>query len=265
MTRWNNLISIKNSVIGMIHLKPLPGSPLFDGNLEEVIKFSLADAAALIKGGVHGLMMENFGDVPFSAGQVSGETVAVMTRVAVEIRRLTSLPLGINVLRNDALAAMSIAMASDADFIRVNVLSGARVTDQGLIQGQAFELMRRRKSLGLEKIAVLADVDVKHSAPLAVRPLKDEVEDTILRGLADGVVVSGAGTGKVTDPAKVIEVAKHSSGRPVFLGSGVTTENVKSYSGVATGFIVGSHFKLNGKLEGPVDPDRVRAFVANLK
>src|SRR5262245_52975131 len=129
--------SIRPILIGMIHLRPLPGSPRFDGNLAAIRESALHDARALVEGGIHGLMLENFGDVPFYPASVPTETIAHITAIAVSIREHVSVPLGINVLRNDALAAMSIAHATGASFIRVNVLSGARLADQGLIQSRA--------------------------------------------------------------------------------------------------------------------------------
>lgn len=262
MSTWNALLKKKRPVvIGMLHLPALPGSPQFSGDMKGIRKALLDDAKALTAGGVDALMMENFGDVPFCAGRVGAETVAAMTALASEVRRVSDLPLGINVLRNDGESALAIAVAVGAQFIRVNVLSGARVTDQGLIQGIAHDLLRLRSRLDAKEIAIMADVDVKHSAPLAPRNIFDEVEDTIKRGLADAVIVSGAGTGKVTDPAKVGQVAKAAGGSPVFLGSGVTAANVKEYKNTAAGFIVGSTFKKDGKVLAAVDVKRVKEFM----
>ena len=164
-------------------------------------------------------------------------------------------------LRNDGLSALSIALASGASFIRVNVLSGARVTDQGVIQGISQDLMRQRASLAASHIKVIADVDVKHSAPLAPRPIEDEVEDTVRRGLADAVIVSGAGTGKSVDLTKLVKVAKASCGVPVILGSGVTESNVAQLKDLAWGFIVGTSLKIDGDVKKPVDVNRVRRLM----
>lgn len=260
----NPLLSIlgRKPVIGMVHLRPLPGAPLAKGDLAPVIEAALADAEALAAGGCHALMMENFGDVPFYPGPVPATVVAVMTRIAVEIKRRTRLPLGINVLRNDGLSALAIAVAAGAEFIRVNVLTGARVTDQGLIQGIAHDLLRERAKLGAESVAILADVDVKHSAPLAARPLADEVKDAVVRGLADGLVVSGAGTGLATDPAKVAEVKRAAGGHPVFIGSGVTAANLAALKAHADGFIVGTALKVDGRPTSAVDVAKVKALLA---
>src|SRR5690242_19836277 len=121
----------KKHVVGMLHLAPLPGSPLYTGQFEMIRERLLRDAEALAAGGVHGLMMENFGDVPFYPGRVPAHVVACMTALAAEVRRAVDLPLGINVLRNDGLSALAVAHAVGAQFIRVNVLCGARVADQG--------------------------------------------------------------------------------------------------------------------------------------
>ena len=252
-------------VIGMLHLRPLPGSPRFDGDVARVRDELLRDADALAGGGVDGLMMENFGDVPFYPDGVPAHVVAHMTALACAVRdRVPHLPLGINVLRNDGRAALAVAHACGASFIRVNVLCGARVADQGILQGIAHELMRDRAMLGGQgnAIKVLADVDVKHSAPLgAPRAIEDEVDDTIARGLADAVIVSGAGTGKGTDPQHVAAVRAAAAGRvPVFVGSGVSVESLDALLPHADGFIVGTSLKRGGLVDHPIDVDRVRAL-----
>ena len=259
---WKN---VPKPVIGMLHLAPLPGAPLYGGSLSTIRDAVLRDAQLLAQGGVHGLMIENFGDTPFYPGRVPAHVVAQMTAIAGEVRRtVPDLPLGINVLRNDGLSALSVAHAVGASFIRVNVLCGARVADQGLLQGIAHDLLRLREGLKAEAIRIFADVDVKHSAPLAGRPIADEVDDTLHRGLADALIVSGAGTGKPTDPEKVRLVASAAKGAPVFLGSGVTPESLPALLPHANGFIVGTYFKKEGVPANPVDPQRVRELVASV-
>ncbi len=252
----------KHAVIGMLHLPALPGSPLSRESLNKICELMMADAKALTEGGVDALMMENFGDVPFYPGRVPAHVVAMMTRVALEVTRISSLPLGINVLRNDGVSALSIAKAVGAKFIRVNVLTGARVTDQGLIQGIAHDLLRARTDLCATDIKIMADVDVKHSAPLASRLIEDEVEDTVKRGLADAIIVSGAGTGKPVNLEKLAKVAKASASAPVVLGSGVTAENISSLLPHAWGFIVGTSLKFDGDVAKPVDVSRVKKLMA---
>ena len=254
-------------VIGMLHLPALPGSPLFGGSMDRILEGLLRDAKVLAEGGVHGLMMENFGDVPFYPGRVPAMVVAHVTALAVDVRRAApNVPLGINILRNDGQSALAVAHAVGAQYIRVNVLCGARVTDQGVIQGIAHDLLRERAILGAsDSIRILADVDVKHSAPLAPRALPDEVDDTIERGLADGLIVSGAGTGKATDPAHVAAVKETARDVPVLIGSGASVDTVESYLPHCDGFIVGTAFKRDGIASNEVDVARVREFVKRVK
>lgn len=249
----------KRVVIGTLHVPALPGTPRFIGGWQEVQDVVLADAIALADGGVDGLMLENFGDIPFFPRQVPAHTVAHLTQLAALIRRNTDLPLGINVLRNDGLSALAIAAATGSQFIRVNVLCGARVTDQGIIDGIAHDLLRERRLLGAD-VRILADVDVKHSAPIAAQPLADEVGDLIHRGLADGVIVSGEATGKATRPEDLREVKQVAGSTPVLIGSGVTASNVADYD-EADGFIIGTAFKHDGQTGGRVDAARVRQLV----
>ena len=252
-------------VIGMLHLRPLPGAPRFDGDLARVRDALLRDAEALAEGGVDGLMMENFGDAPFYPERVPAHVVGHMTALACAVRdRVRHLSLGINVLRNDGRSALAVAHACGASFIRVNVLCGARVADQGVLHGIAHDLMRDRAELGArDSIKVLADVDVKHSAPLgAPRALADEVDDTIARGLADGVIVSGAGTGKGTDPRHVAAVRAAAAGRAaVLVGSGVSLDSLDALLPHADGLIVGTSLKRDGRVDNPIDVARVRSLV----
>ncbi|WP_435345649.1 BtpA/SgcQ family protein [Haloarchaeobius sp. HRN-SO-5] len=251
-------------VVGMVHLPPLPGAPRFDGDRSAIGERIQADASALEAGGVDGIVVENFGDAPFYPQDVPKHVVADMAVYGRELVESASVPVGVNVLRNDAVAALSVAAATGADFVRVNVHTGATVTDQGLLQGNAHETMRLRDRLDAD-VAVLADVGVKHAAPLAERPLREEVGDAVERGLADGIVVSGAGTGDPTDRS-VLEEAREAiesvaPDTPLFVGSGVTRETVAETLTVADGVIVGTDLKTDGRTTNPVDEERVRAVV----
>ena len=259
---WKN---VRKPVIGMLHLAPLPASPLYGGSLSAVREAVLRDAHLLAEGGVHGLMIENFGDTPFFPGRVPAHVVAHMTAIAADVRRaVPDLPLGINVLRNDGLSALAVAHAVGAEYIRVNVLCGARVADQGLLQGIAHDLLRLRAELKAQAIKIFADVDVKHSAPLAQRPVADEVDDTLHRGLANALIVSGAGTGKPTDPEEVKLVKSAAKAAPVLLGSGAVPQTLPALSPHADGFIVGTYFKMDGGSTNAVDPKRVKQLLAAL-
>lgn len=249
----------RKTIVGMVHLKPLPGSPRFGGSMQSVIDAACADARSLDSGGVDAIMIENFGDIPFFKDNVPAVTVAGLTSAACAVRAVTAKPLGINCLRNDGLSALSIACAAGAAFVRINVLCGARVADQGIIEGRAAEVARLRATLGTE-IKLYADVDVKHSVPLAPRSIEQEVWDTLQRGLADALIVSGSGTGKPAD-LEQLRVVKWAAGiAPVFVGSGVDTATIVDLLSVADGVIVGTSLKRDGRVDQPVDPDRVRAL-----
>lgn len=245
----------------MIHLAPLPGAPAFGGDLQAVIDLALGDLDALVAGGLAAVMMENFNDVPFHPDRVPPETVAAMAVVGREVRRCApEVALGINVLRNDADSALAVAAVVDAAFIRVNVHTGAMVTDQGPLMGMAHRTLRRRRELGLDHVGILADVRVKHAAPLAARELADEARDLRLRGLADGLIVSGVATGAAADPAQLEILQQALPDCPLLVGSGVTLENLPRYRELADAVIVGTSLKVDGR----VVKDRVQALVAAL-
>ena len=247
-------------VIGMLHAPALPGSPRNELAFKDIVARVLKDAEALAGGGIDGLMIENFGDVPFYPRQAPPHTVAFLTVLGCEVRRHFDLPLGINVLRNDSESAMGIAAAIGAEFIRVNVHTGARLTDQGLIEGKAYDTLRYRKLLGCDA-KIFADVDVKHSAPLAVRELGTEVEETLSRGCADAIVVTGSATGKQTAIEDLNTAKMASGGAPVIAASGVDETTMRAVLEAADGLIVGTAFKRGGVTTNPVEGERVHTFM----
>lgn len=251
---------VSHPVVGMIHLPPLPGAAVGGPSMEETLAIAEADAEALRRAGVDGILVENFGDTPFYPDVVPPETVAAMTLAVDRVLRAVPLPVGINVLRNDAAAAMAVAAVTGAAFIRVNVHVGSAWTDQGALQGMAHRTVRMRKALG-HRCAIIADVHVKHATPVPGETLESAARDTWHRGLADVLVVSGAGTGHATDPGRVARVARAVPEAPVWIGSGASPETLADLWPHAHGFIVGSALLEEGRAGGRVDTVRARRFM----
>lgn len=246
-------------LIGMVHLGPLPGSPRFE-SLDRVIDAAVSDAAALTTAGFDALMVENFGDAPFFADEAPTITATSMTRVIAAIADSVDVPLGVNVLRNDGLTALAVAAATGASFVRINVLSGTMFTDQGPIIGRAAEVARLRAAIAPD-VAVLADVMVKHATPPAGLTLRLAAADLWERAGADGIVLSGTGTGRPTDIADLKIVRDEIPDAPLYVGSGATVDTVKALLDVCAGVLVGTATKHDGVTTAPVDPDRARAIV----
>lgn len=263
LSSWPFGSNVTKPVIGMLHLLPLPGSPGCDHEWERIRSTMIREAEILAENGVHALMLENFGDTPFYPGRVPHYVVAHITALACEIKRyFPDTPLGVNVLRNDGQSAVAVANAAGCQFVRVNVLCGARIADQGLIEGAAHEVLRDRAMLNAKQIKIMADVNVKHSTAVGDSVIESEVDDTIERGHADAVITSGSGTGRATEVEELAAVAAVVRGRvPVFVGSGVSIETIDAYLPHADGFIVGTAFKRDGIPTNPVDADRVRMFM----
>jgi uncharacterized protein len=254
-----SLLGRKLPIIGMVHLRALPGAPAHLG-MEDVLERARVDAEVLTAGGVDAIMIENFGDTPFFPDVVPPETIAALTRAVTEVRAVTKLPLGVNVLRNDARAALAIAAATGAAFIRVNVHTGAMLTDQGWIASRAHETLRARAALA-PAVAIMADVMVKHATPPAGLTIGDAARDTWLRGMADALIVSGAATGAAADPDRVLAVRRAIPDAPIFLGSGISAENAATLLQHADGAIVGSALQHDGKAGQPVDAARVEQLM----
>lgn len=247
-------------LVGMVHLLPLPGSPRFAGSIDEVVTTAVDDARSLTDAGFPALMVENFGDAPFYADSVPPEIIAAMT-VAVSAVGEAGVPVGVNVLRNDAMGALGIAASTGARFIRVNVLTGVMYTDQGAITGRAADVQRHRARL-CPDVEIWADVMVKHATPPAGLSAGQAAEDTIERGLADAVVISGPSTGAGPDLAQARQVKEAvPDGTRVVVGSGARSENIDPLLGVADTFIVGSSVKVHGDAANRPDPLRAKAFV----
>lgn len=248
------------SLIGMVHLPPLPGSPASELPIERICDDARRDTRRLIEAGFDAIVIENFGDSPFRATSVDPHTIAAMTIVIRATRSETELPLGVNVLRNDAIAALAIATVCEAAFVRVNIHTGVYATDQGIIEGRADETLRYRKKLD-SRVAIFADVHVKHASPLLAQPIFEAAEEAAYRGRADGLIVSGTGTGKPTSMADLQAVREAVPDRPIFVGSGASLQNIRELLKVADGVIVGTAIKEGGRTTSPVDPERAAALV----
>jgi membrane complex biogenesis BtpA family protein len=265
-TSLEAVFGTRKPLIGMVHLLPLPGSPRYDGDgISRSLEAALRDAKTLKDGGFDGLLVENYGDSPFMPAPTDPETVAAMTAIASEISRQVDLPLGVNVLRNGALAAIAIANAIRARFIRVNVLCEALLTDQGIINGCAHDLMRYRKQLAAVDVRVYGDVRSKHAAPLVARPIEESARDTAYRGMADALIVTGLHTGVQPDVDDVRRIKGCVPDRPVLIGSGLTIRNMKKLLSKSDGAIVGTSIKENGVVENQVDIARAREMVRSAK
>ena len=252
----------RRAVFGMIHLGSLPGAPLWGGSMDAVIEAAVADARAIAEAGCSGFAIENFGDRPFFKDRVPPETVAAMTRAIGEIRHEVGLPFGVNVLRNDAASALAIAAVTGAAFIRVNVHTGAMLTDQGLIEGRAAETLRLRARIAPD-VAIFADHMVKHAVPLGAVDLVQSAKDLRERGLADAIIVTGGETGSAPDLVRV-RTLRDALDAPLIVGSGVNAGNAATFA-IADATIVGTALKVNGRVENPVDIQRSIAIVKAIK
>jgi len=257
---FRNMFGTPLPLIGVVHLPALPGAPGNRLSVSRLIARARDDAVRYLEAGFDGLILENYGDVPFGSGPSEPHTVALMTRIGAVLKELAGeRPVGINLLRNDALGALAVAVGAGLDFIRVNVLSGVAVTDQGFIEGPAAELLRTRSRLSCSA-RILADHRVKHAMPLREAGVSVEVEELLGRALADALLVTGPATGRAPAKAAVHAVKQAAGKAPVLVASGVDAGNLAALSAEADGFIVGTSVKRQGKTPSAVDPGRARAL-----
>lgn len=260
--RLRDMFGVDKPIIGMVHLWPLPGAPGYSGyDVDTIIERALEDAHTLVDNGVDGLIVENMWDLPYYVGTDTPlETMTCQAVAARKVVEAVDVPVGINVVHNGGEVELAIAVASGADFIRVCLLTGARLWDTGeLDRGCAADLLRKRKELQAEHIKLFADVDKKHSIPFPGLDLETHIEWTEFY-LADALIVSGRMTGDAPDVEYVRE-ARRLARRPVLLGSGTSADNIADFLEFADGAIVGSWLKFDGVAENPVDSERVRRYV----
>lgn len=248
-------------LLGVVHLPPLPGSPRHQLSVRAITEHARRDAERILAAGFDGYVVENFGDAPFFAGAVPRQVLTCMTAIIGALPRPEGALIGVNVLRNDALGALAIAAACELDFIRVNVLVGAMVTDQGIVEGRAAEVLRERQTLA-PRVALCADVEVKHASPIGAFDRAEVARETAYRGLADALIVTGRATGSPASVEALREVRAAVPDRPLLVGSGVTSESIGAMLSVADGVIVGTALKEGGRVEAPIDPRRARQLVA---
>jgi membrane complex biogenesis BtpA family protein len=254
-----SIFGVPRALIGMVHLGALPGAPTSTQHIDALIETAVAEARLLEKAGFHGVMIENMHDRPYHKRTVGPETVAAMAAIGREIKREVSLPLGVQVLAGANREALAVALAARASFIRAEGFVFAHVADEGVIEADAAELLRYRRAIGADAIRIFADIKKKHSSHALTADVS--LADTARAAeffLADGVVVTGATTGRPTDPGEVAEVSA-AIRIPTLVGSGITPDNIVG-STSADAFIVGSFLKRDGLWSNSMDADRVSAM-----
>jgi membrane complex biogenesis BtpA family protein len=255
----HSIFGVSRALIGVIHAGGLPGTPSHDRSLPEIVEAAVAEARLYVSAGFHGVVLENTHDRPYLKGSVGPEIVASLAVIGQEVRRAVAVPLGIQILAGANQAALAVAMACGASFIRVEGFVFAHVADEGLIESSAGNLLRYRRMIGAEDIRVFADIKKKHSAHAITADLSlVETARAAEFFLADGVIVTGIATGQPADAEEVQSVAA-AVGLPVLVGSGVTSTNLRDYD-AADALIVGSDVKRGGVWSGPLDEARVRAL-----
>jgi len=263
MNLLESIFKMKIPAIGVVHLNPLPGAPLYkDESVKKISKNAIEEALCMVDNGINGLIIENFGDKMFKK-KVGPETVASLTYITTKIMEKVNVPIGICVLQSDVIAGIAIGKAIGAAFIRAPYYTETYIVDAGLIDGSAADALRYRKYLGAD-IKIFADVHIKHGYSLSRRPIEESAEDTYHRGLADALVVTGKKTGGETNVEDIISVRKTLPDIPIIAGSGVSYENLDRYIPYINGIIVSTSLRVDGKVEEKLDQKNIEKFMSKL-
>jgi len=265
MQNLQKITGTDKTIIGMIHVQALPGTPKYAGNNQAIIEKALSEARIYKQAGIDSLMIENMHDVPYTKNDVGHEITSMMTLIAYLIKQETGLPLGIQILAGANKAALAAAKNSSADFIRAEGFVFGHMADEGYIDSQAADLLRYRKQIDAEHIAILTDIKKKHSSHALTQDLDiTEMAHAAEFFLSDGVIVTGLHTGSSADLQEIKRV-KEATKLPVLVGSGITSDNILSYLPYADAFIVGSYFKKDGYWENDLEVQRIERFMTLVK
>jgi membrane complex biogenesis BtpA family protein len=252
-------------VIGVVHLLPLPGSPKFNGDINSIINRALEEVQIFKKGGVDGIIIENFHDMPYLKDSVSLEQYGIMASILTMARQAVNIPLGVNVHFNDWKAEITLAYTCKAQFIRVESFVDTVVTASGIVEPCCANVTRYRKNLGIDKeqVQIWADIHPKYSTNLIPVSLTYSYK-MAEEAMADSVIITGETTG-VETPIKDIKEVRAFANLPVIAGSGVNLENLHHTLNVTDGIIVGSAFKDSGNTQNPVSLEKVTKFMKKAK
>lgn len=249
-------------IIGMVHLRSLPTSPSGELPMEEILALALADLKTLEAGGIKTAIVENMFDVPYS-NLPDIETVIALSFALGYLKAKTNVRLGVNLQATSGTEEMSIASICGADFIRAESFVEMRMNSAGIMQNMCSELMRNKRALRSD-VKVLADINVKHSSPIIQQSIEELIHMAIEAG-ADGIILTGLATGTAPTVADAEVYKKICGDSSLYIGSGVNTSNLNDLLKFADGVIVGSSIKKDGKVDNPVDLDRVKTLLATLK
>jgi len=258
-------MQLNKSIIAMVHVQALPGTPGNKYSVEKICEIAVKEAEMYAEGGVDAIMLENMHDVPYLKGSVGPEITASMAVVAKAVREAVDLPLGIQILAGANKEALAVAKAANFQFIRAEGFVFGHLADEGYMESCAGELLRYRKAIGAEDVKVFTDIKKKHSSHAITADVDiDETAKAAEFFLSDGLIVTGSSTGKAVylHELKSLKDKVHT---PVLIGSGITADNIEEYWDYASGFIVGSHFKEEGYWRNKISKERLKMFMKKVK
>ena len=255
--QFKDIFPKMHSIIGMIHLQALPGTPASKFEIDQIINMALTDAAVYQLAGVDGLMIENMHDVPYLNRKVGPEITAAMSVIAKEIKREIPLPCGVQVLAGANESALAVAKAAGLDYVRAEGFVFGHIADEGWMNSDAETLLRYRKMIDAEDILIFNDIKKKHSSHVVTADVDlVETAKTAEYFRSDGLIITGSSTGVAAD-VKEIKSVKTACEIPIIVGSGVTQKNMKKYLKLSDALIIGSYFKKDGDWKNGVEYDRV--------
>ncbi len=260
MDSFKKLFPKPCSVIAVIHVKALPGTPGYTKGMNNILEQAVWEAKIFKEAGMDAIIIENMHDIPYLNRKVGHEISTAMSIIGWEVKRASGLPCGVQVLAGANKAALAVAKSADLDFIRAEGFVFAHIGDEGRFESDAGDLLRYRKMIDAEDILVFTDIKKKHSSH-AITDDVDIVETAKAASFfrSDGLIITGSVTGMPPN-LNELKTVKKSTETPVLTGSGITLENISQYQDHCDAMIIGSWFKKDGHWANPVDPERIKVW-----
>lgn len=261
MTIFKNLKN-KKLVLGLIHLKPLPGTPLYqEGLFEASLEKAIKDATALNEGGADGCLVQTVDRIYPSTDDADYARVASMAIITHAVKQATGpdFHVGAQIMWNCITPSLGVAKAAGANFTRATALIGTTTSAFGMINGNPLKVQNYRKLIGAQEIGIIAEIQGYHFSWLGEGNSIEQRAHMAMMAGADAVEVMDADEDK--NNKMVSNIKSASPNIPVILGGKTNLENVASRLKYADGALVGSCFEA-GNWGGEIDKAIVSEYVS---
>lgn len=254
----------KKLVIGLVHLLPMPGTPLYqEGNLEKMTEKAIADCKALQNAGADGGLIQSV-DVYYPAtDDTDYARVATIAMIAGRVRAEVGpdFKIGVQLMWNCITPSLAACKAAGADFTRCTALAASADSPYGRTEANPLKVAEYRNKICAGNIGMISEISGYH--------FKGEYSKSTIQQLAAASMRLGANAIEIMNKdfemnERLVRDVKEAGNFPVILGGGTSVENCKERLRSADGALVGTAFE-GGKWGGPIIEAIVADYVKHVR